>query len=169
MTKYGGLFFRATCESSMQPRDIYKYAGFLRSARDSHYIETQIKKAIMQQQILSILCSSLLFAFAVDAKGQFDPGSYAREDVITRDVAVVGGGASGTFSAINLRRLGKSVVLIERDAELGGHTNTYTDPSTSVSIDYGTQAFWNSMSSNLFSRSFRRSKDALYGLQSQYP
>ena len=107
------------------------------------------QRKIMQQRLLLLLCSSLLFAFAVKAKDHFDPRSYASENVITRDVAVVGGGASGTFSAINLRRLGKSVFLIERDAELGGHTNTYTDPSTGVSINYGTQAFWNSMSSNV--------------------
>ncbi|KAG6995604.1 FAD-dependent oxidoreductase dbaF [Physcia stellaris] len=97
----------------------------------------------MHQHILSVVCSGLLFAFRANAKDLFDPRGYASKDVITRDVAVIGGGASGTFGAINLRRLGKSVMMIERDAQLGGHTNTYTDPSTGVSIDYGTQAFWN--------------------------
>ncbi|KAL4815493.1 hypothetical protein BDW67DRAFT_185768 [Aspergillus spinulosporus] len=38
---------------------------------------------------------------------------------------------------------GKHVVVVERDAALGGHTNTYTDPTTGTTIDYGVIAFWN--------------------------
>jgi hypothetical protein len=58
-------------------------------------------------------------------------------------VAVIGGGATGTYAAINLRKLNQSVVLIEREAVLGGHTNTYTDPATQNTLDYGVQSYWN--------------------------
>jgi phytoene dehydrogenase-like protein len=74
----------------------------------------------------------------------FDPKNYASHDVIVRDVAVIGGGSSGTYAAINLRKMGKSVVVVEKEDVLGGHTNTYTDPTTAVTVDYGVQAFLNS-------------------------
>lgn len=73
----------------------------------------------------------------------FDTSSYATKDIITRDVAVIGGGSSGTYAAINFRKLGQSVVVVEREDVLGGHTNTYTDPITGVTVDYGLQAFLN--------------------------
>lgn len=69
--------------------------------------------------------------------------SFAHRDkeVITRDIAIIGGGASGTFSAVRLRDQGKSVILIEKESILGGHTNTYQDPETKVPVDYGVEAF----------------------------
>jgi hypothetical protein len=57
--------------------------------------------------------------------------------VITRDVCVVGGGSTGTYSAIRLRDMGKSVVVVETNDRLGGHTHTYTDPATGGKIDIG--------------------------------
>lgn len=75
---------------------------------------------------------------------KFDATHYDTQDVITRDVAVIGGGSSGTYAAVNLQALGQSVILIEKEAVLGGHVNTYTDPTTGVTVDYGVQAFWNS-------------------------
>ncbi|WP_285102448.1 FAD-dependent oxidoreductase [Promicromonospora sp. MEB111] len=56
---------------------------------------------------------------------------------IVRDVAVIGGGAAGTYAAIRLRELGQSVVVVERDGRLGGHTQTYTDPATGSTLDIG--------------------------------
>ncbi|KAL5361326.1 hypothetical protein BJX96DRAFT_151736 [Aspergillus floccosus] len=95
----------------------------------------------------SLLSISLFLAHCAihPANGQdiFHPNYYASEDVITRDVAVIGGGSSGTYGAINLRRRGQSVVLVEKEAVLGGHTNTFTDPATGTAIDYGVQAYWN--------------------------
>ena len=168
MTECGGTSILTTCE--FIHLELFKYPGFLRRrAQYLHHIATQTKRRIMLQQILSFLCSGSLFVFAANAVDYFEARSYVTEDVIDRDVAIIGGGASGTFSAIQLRRLGKSVVLIERDAELGGHSNTYTDPSTGVSIDYGTQAFWNRMLSKLFHCLFCRSRDAVYDLRSQCP
>ncbi|KAJ6110330.1 beta-cyclopiazonate dehydrogenase [Penicillium sp. IBT 16267x] len=65
------------------------------------------------------------------------------DNSIVRDVAIIGGGASGTFVAVKLRDEGKSIVLIEKEAILGGHTNTYQDPVTEQTVDYGVQVYHN--------------------------
>ncbi len=62
---------------------------------------------------------------------------YSGDDIITRDVLIIGGGSSGTYSAIKLRDLGKSVAVVEKKAVLGGHTETYTDPVTKGKVDAG--------------------------------
>jgi hypothetical protein len=58
-------------------------------------------------------------------------------NAIIRDVCIIGGGSGGTYPAIRLQQMGKSVVVVEREAVLGGHTNTYIDPVTGAPIDYG--------------------------------
>ena len=69
-------------------------------------------------------------------------GSLANETIV-RDVCIIGGGSSGTYSAIRLQQLGKSVALIEKEPRLGGHTNTYVDLATNQSFDYGVMTFHN--------------------------
>lgn len=96
--------------------------------------------------LLLSLYAGLSPVLAVNVRDDFDAQNYPSGDVITRDVAVIGGGATGTYGAVKLRDAGKSVVLVEKEGLLGGHVNSYTDPSTGVSIDYGVQAFWNSKS-----------------------
>ncbi|MCJ1324908.1 hypothetical protein MMC10_001570 [Thelotrema lepadinum] len=87
------------------------------------------------------------------APDQYDPSSYSKNDVIKTDIAVVGGGASGTYAAVNLQDAGKKVVLIEKNGRLGGHVNTYIDPKTGTAIDYGTQAYLNNtVTINFFKR-----------------
>ena len=75
--------------------------------------------------------------------GKFDASSYRPSDVITRDFVIVGGGASGAYAAIGLKDKGKSFALIERNNRLGGHTETYVDPATGTTVDYGVQAYHN--------------------------
>jgi flavin-dependent amine oxidoreductase len=70
-------------------------------------------------------------ASGVDAEG------FSADAIITRDVCVIGGGSSGTYSAIRLRDMGTSVVVVESDDRLGGHTHTYTDPVTGGKVDIG--------------------------------
>jgi hypothetical protein len=70
-----------------------------------------------------------------------DPNDYHDDDIITRDVCIIGGGSSGTYSAIGLRGLGKSVVVVEEKDRLGGHTQTYIDPATGIPVDYGVVVF----------------------------
>ena len=66
---------------------------------------------------------------------------YTVNQVITKNVSIIGGGSSGTYSAIRLRDSGKSVVVVEATDRLGGHTQTYIDPVTSIPIDYGVEVF----------------------------
>ncbi|KAL6233934.1 hypothetical protein BDW75DRAFT_176378 [Aspergillus navahoensis] len=92
----------------------------------------------------TILVSILLgLASALPNPGNGKDDSPAGNDgTITRDFAIIGGGASGTFAAVRLREQGKSVVLIERDGHLGGHTHTYYD-SHGTPIDYGVWVYSN--------------------------
>ncbi|KAK3905695.1 hypothetical protein C8A05DRAFT_30446 [Staphylotrichum tortipilum] len=60
---------------------------------------------------------------------------------ITRDVVVVGGGASGAHAAVWLRDNGQSVVVVEKASQLGGHTNFYRDPVSGKEINVGVQAW----------------------------
>ncbi|KLU85271.1 hypothetical protein MAPG_04299 [Magnaporthiopsis poae ATCC 64411] len=62
--------------------------------------------------------------------------------VITKDVAIVGGGASGSYAAVRLREdFGRSVVIIEAKNYLGGHVATYNDPVTGGAYDYGVNSY----------------------------
>ncbi|KAL1647149.1 hypothetical protein SLS58_002920 [Diplodia intermedia] len=63
------------------------------------------------------------------------------EDVIERDVVILGGGAAGAYAAVRLRDAGKSVVVIEKDDHLGGHVNTYSAPDSPFALDYGVIAY----------------------------
>jgi hypothetical protein len=58
---------------------------------------------------------------------------------IVRDVCVIGGGSSGTYAAVRLRNLGKSVVVLEKAGRLGGHAQT--DLVNGTPIDIGVQFF----------------------------
>ena len=67
----------------------------------------------------------------------------AAATVIDCDVCIVGGGAAGTYAAVRLGDLGKSVMLLESSGRLGGHAQTVTDPATGVPIDIGVADFEN--------------------------
>ncbi|MCJ1333684.1 hypothetical protein MMC10_010384, partial [Thelotrema lepadinum] len=72
----------------------------------------------------------------------FDPASYDPEDVLTADVAVVGGGSAGVYSAIRLQQdYNRSIVVIEKNDYLGGNAETYTDPQSGIAINLGVIAF----------------------------
>ncbi|KAK3326857.1 hypothetical protein B0H66DRAFT_574100 [Apodospora peruviana] len=61
---------------------------------------------------------------------------------IHKDVAIVGGGGSGAYSAVRLREdYGVSVVVIEKEIMLGGHVNTWVDPATGRGYDAGVQNY----------------------------
>ena len=79
--------------------------------------------------------------------------NWKAEDIITCDVVVIGGGASGTYSTIRLRDMNQSVVLIEQKDRLGGHTETFTDPTTHLKYEIGVQVWHNiDLVKNFFAR-----------------
>lgn len=82
-----------------------------------------------------------------------DLTSFNPEDIISKDVAIIGGGSSGCYSAISLKDKGKSVIVIEKKDRVGGNTETYIDPATGTPIDIGVLVFHNiSVVTNYFSR-----------------
>lgn len=72
-----------------------------------------------------------------------DTAAYPASDIIRRDVCIIGGGSSGTYGAVRLRDQGKSIVVVEAEDRLGGHTETYTDPGTEKTVDYGVVLYHN--------------------------
>ncbi|KAH8886298.1 hypothetical protein GQ53DRAFT_876157 [Thozetella sp. PMI_491] len=77
-----------------------------------------------------------------------------KPSVIYKDVAIIGGGASGAYSAVRLRRdHGTSIILIEKEDRLGGHVDTYVDPTTNLGYDYGVQNYLNIGNASAFFQS----------------
>ena len=69
--------------------------------------------------------------------------AFAGYETIERDLCIIGGGSSGTYTAIQLQRHGKSVALVEQHDHLGGNVNTYKDPVTGETLDIGVIVFSN--------------------------
>jgi len=56
---------------------------------------------------------------AVAVRGKVDESKFEETDIILRDVAIIGGGASGSHAAVILKQdHGKSVVVIEKQDHL---------------------------------------------------
>lgn len=72
-----------------------------------------------------------------------DENEFASRDILHYDVCVIGGGSAGTYAAIRLRDLKKTVAVVEAKGRLGGHTETYTDPISKATIDIGVIEFHN--------------------------
>jgi len=84
----------------------------------------------------------LSFVFSVNAV-VIDQSSYSSSTIISRDIVVIGGGSSGTYAAVHLKRAGYSVAVVEKESRLGGHVDTFHDPATGGTFDYGVVAFLN--------------------------
>lgn len=70
-----------------------------------------------------------------------DPSFYKPERVIKTDIVIIGGGGTGTYSAIQLKDQGKKIMVIESKARLGGHTETFIDPQSGYPIDMGVKLY----------------------------
>ncbi|KAI9785128.1 MAG: hypothetical protein M1839_000766 [Geoglossum umbratile] len=98
----------------------------------------------MRSSLKILALAYLGFATALPEPGySIREQDYKKEDVITRDVCVVGGGSGGAYTATRLRQLGQSVVVVEKASLMGGMTNTYTVPGSGLKIDYGVVVFHN--------------------------
>ncbi|KAE9363091.1 FAD dependent oxidoreductase family protein [Stipitochalara longipes BDJ] len=87
--------------------------------------------------LASLSVASTSISYAVNGN------KYNVDEVITRDVTILGGGSGGTYSAVRLNDLGKSVAVVEASGRLGGNTETYTDPGTGTTIEIGVEFFHN--------------------------
>ena len=84
-----------------------------------------------------LVCLLAPTAIAANTPVMVNGRKFNSQDIIARDVVVVGGGSGGTHAAIRLKDKGKSVIVIEKSHKLGGHTETYTDPQTHQTVDMG--------------------------------
>ena len=82
-----------------------------------------------------------IFSLWVLADYSFDATSYDPQDVISTDVAVVGGGSAGVYTAVRLQDYNKSIVIIEKNDYLGGHAETYIDSQSKFPINLGVVVF----------------------------
>ncbi|KAL4791066.1 hypothetical protein BDV19DRAFT_401557 [Aspergillus venezuelensis] len=64
------------------------------------------------------------------------------QDTITRDVVILGGGATGTYAAVQLRSQGHSVAVVEQKSRLGGHAETLYLPDGNY-VNYGVEGYFN--------------------------
>lgn len=91
----------------------------------------------------AVLLSACLLPQALSAPNTFDFANFKKADIISKDVAIIGGGSAGTYSAISLKDKGKSVIVIEKKGRVGGNTETYIDPETGTPIDIGVLVWHN--------------------------
>ncbi|KAH8841233.1 hypothetical protein MCOR27_004595 [Pyricularia oryzae] len=87
-----------------------------------------------------------VFFAAANAAGSVDSdadagGPNSTSNVLTRDVTIIGGGVTGSYAATWLHDRGYSFAVVEKQSNLGGHTQTYTDPASGVAIEYGNVFF----------------------------
>ncbi|ROW03023.1 hypothetical protein VMCG_05814 [Cytospora schulzeri] len=61
--------------------------------------------------------------------------------VVNTDVIVIGGGASGSHAAVRLTDYGQDVIVIEKQSNLGGAVDSYTDRVTNKPYDFGVMIF----------------------------
>ncbi|POS75447.1 hypothetical protein DHEL01_v206152 [Diaporthe helianthi] len=94
------------------------------------------------------LVKVILVAVAVAADADAVGGANAAIDI---DIAVIGGGGSGAYAAVRLREdFGKKIVVVEKQNRLGGHTQTWHDPTTNEPFDYGVEVYTNLTTSRDF-------------------
>ncbi|KAI9888342.1 MAG: hypothetical protein M1814_000549 [Vezdaea aestivalis] len=62
---------------------------------------------------------------------------YLSDDLISRDVVIIGGGAAGSYAAVQLKDMGTNIIVVEQNSRLGGHTHTYHDPDTGTANELG--------------------------------
>ncbi|EXJ86868.1 hypothetical protein A1O3_03822 [Capronia epimyces CBS 606.96] len=99
-------------------------------------------KMFQTNRLAGAALAGTVIASLMSITAGIDISAIAASDVIHRDVAVIGGGASGAYGAVRLSQLGKSVVVVERKPVLGGHTETYTDPVSGNSTEMGVVAWY---------------------------
>ncbi|KAL5045852.1 hypothetical protein BDW71DRAFT_214821 [Aspergillus fruticulosus] len=68
--------------------------------------------------------------------------AFQAQDTIDRDVVILGGGATGTFAAVQLREQGHTVALVEQKGRLGGHAETLYLPDGKY-VNYGVEGYFN--------------------------
>ncbi|EYE94960.1 uncharacterized protein EURHEDRAFT_456600 [Aspergillus ruber CBS 135680] len=92
--------------------------------------------------LTTLLLTPLTLALSITTAPQFQCSNITRPP-ITIDIAILGGGASGAYSAFHLHNHypNHTLALIEARPKLGGQVNTYQDPSTGLTAEYGVNQY----------------------------
>lgn len=98
---------------------------------------------MIYHSILTGVVHGLLFRSVAARTFPLSHRATGDQDVIRRDVAIIGGGSSGTYMAVKLKDAGKTFVVVEPKDQLGGHAETYYDPDTGAALNVGVQVFEN--------------------------
>lgn len=107
----------------------------------TQHIANSTQLNMMRRLLVTLLCCVATAHGADEAEdSKFSPDSYKPHEVIYHDVAIIGGGSAGAYSAVRLVDHNLSVAVIEPKAQLGGHAETYVDPS-GVTVDIGVVVF----------------------------
>ncbi|EKG15718.1 Pyridine nucleotide-disulfide oxidoreductase [Macrophomina phaseolina MS6] len=117
------------------------WGSLMATAKVQVQVSTKARSRGQLQHLDLDLDLDLGLGLALGAGSSSGSGAGFGIEVITRDVAVIGGGSTGTFAAIKLRDLNHTVVVIEKEDHLGGHVNTYTDVETGQTLDYTVVVF----------------------------
>lgn len=88
---------------------------------DGHtHAQSHSKKSKMRA-----IWSSVVASLRVATAYAIDESSFAPADIIERDVAIIGGGASGTYAAVRLREdHNVSIVVVEKEDHLVSRSGT---------------------------------------------
>lgn len=89
------------------------------------------------------LITSILLTPTTATTAQFQCPDTSNSSPINVDIAILGGGASGTYSALHLHKnyANHTLALIEARSKLGGQVNTYHDPYTGLTVEYGVNQY----------------------------
>ena len=96
--------------------------------------------------MFTIISKTIIFAAIASlavVNGAISEADFKPADILDYDVCIIGGGSAGTYAAIRLRDEHKSVAVVETKNRLGGHTETYRDPATNITINIGVILFHN--------------------------
>ncbi|TVY91711.1 Beta-cyclopiazonate dehydrogenase [Lachnellula willkommii] len=106
---------------------------------------SRLKLSVFQKVLLLLSCiTGVLSGPNSPAAYEVNGRTYQCHRVISQDISIVGGGSAGTYAAVRLQALGKTVLLIEQTDRLGGNTQTYHDPVSNKTVDYGVR-IWHDM------------------------
>lgn len=92
---------------------------------------------VFSRSLLGFVSCALIGWTAIAAALNERDADISAQNTFNVDVVVIGGGAAGTYAAIKSKDLGKSVVIVEQQDRLGGHSKTYIDPATKQAVELG--------------------------------
>jgi hypothetical protein len=95
---------------------VYLHRG-LRVYSSTYFRHLAMSSSAMNLRIITRLSAAVwLFQSTVAV---IDVSTFAANDVIVKDVAIIGGGASGSHAAVRLREdFGKTLVVVEKQNQL---------------------------------------------------